>query len=135
MGQGLLTRHVNGSANISFFHFVAVSIMNLVGVFPARGGWRDDVFAWAVVEQAKRDKHTDTCASHRFDFEPFGFSVFGCFGPAAQDLIERVCRRYSTHARIVEWEAHAWVHRHLSFAVMRGVADQFVGRRLDSFGW
>ena len=65
---------------------------------------------------------------------PFSFSVFGSFGPAAQELLNRVCRRYRIHARVTEWEAHAWIHRRLSFAVMRGVADQFVGRRLVSFG-
>ena len=99
------------------------------------GGWRDAVSALAAVEQAKCDKHSEVCASHGFDFTPFGFSVFGSFGPAAQELLGRVCRRYRTHARIAEWEAHSRVHRRLSFAVMRGVADQFVGRRLDSFGW
>ena len=72
---------------------------------------------------------------HRFDFVPFGFSVFGSFGPAAQQLSDRVCRRYRTHARIARWEAHSQVYRRLSIAVMRGVADQFVGRRFDSFGW
>ena len=109
--------------------------VDLVGVSPARGSWRDAASALAIVEQAKRDKHTQTCISHRFDFEPFGFSVFGSFGPAALELLARICRRYRTHARIAEWEAHARVHRRLSFAVMRGVADQFVSRRSDSFGW
>ena len=79
--------------------------------------------------------HALNIKSHHLDFEPFGFSVFGSFGSAAQELLARVCRRYRTHARIAEWEAHAWVHRRLSFAIMRGVADQFVSRRLDSFGW
>ena len=109
--------------------------VDLVGVCPARGGWRDAVSVLSVVEQAKRDKHVDTCASHRFDFVPFGFSVLGSFGPAAQELLDRICRRYRTHARIAEWEAHARVHRRLSFTVMRGVAEQFVGRHLASFGW
>ena len=102
---------------------------------PARGGWRDAVSVLSVVEQAKRDKHTDTCASHRFDFVPFSFSVFGSFGPATHELLDRICRRYRTHARIAEWEAHARVHNRLSFAVMRWVAEQFVGRDVASFGW
>ena len=108
--------------------------VDLVGVSPARGGWRDAASALATVEQAKREKHTQTCASHRFDFLPFGFSVFGPFGPAAKELLDRVCREYHIHARVAKWEAHAWIHRHLSFTVMREVADQFVGRRLASFG-
>ena len=109
--------------------------VDFVGVSPARGSWRDAASAIDIVEQAKRDKHTETCASHRFDFEPFGFSVFGSLGNAALELLARVYSRYRTHACLAEWEAHARVHRRLSFAVMRGVADQFVGRRLDSFGW
>ena len=75
-----------------------------------------------------------TCASHRCDFVPLGFSVFGSFGPAALELLVRICRRCRIHARIEDRKAHAWVHRRLFFAVTRGVADQFVGRRLDSFG-
>ena len=66
---------------------------------------------------------------------PFGFRFFGSFSLAAQKLLDRICQRYHIHARITEWEAHTWVHRRLSFAVLRGVADQLVGRRLDSFGW
>ena len=69
-------------------------------------------------------------ASHRFNFLSFGFWVFGSFGPAAQELLDRSCRRYRIHAHIAEWEVYARVHRHLSFAVMREVADQFEGRRL-----
>ena len=109
--------------------------VDLVGVSPACGEWRDAVSAIAVVEQAKRDKHSEVCASHHSDFVAFGFSTLSSFVPATQELIYRVCRRYRTHARIAEWEAHSQVHRRPSFAVMRGVADQFVGGRLDSFGW
>ena len=47
----------------------------LVGVSSARGRWRDVVSALAIVEHAKQDKHKQTCASHRFDLVPFGFSV------------------------------------------------------------
>ena len=52
----------------------------------------------------------------------FGFSVFGSFGPAAQELLDLICRRYRIHACVAEWEAHAWVHRRLSF----GVAGQLL---------
>ena len=33
------------------------------------------------------------------------------------------------------WAAHSYVFHRLSFAVMRGVAEQFVGRQLSTFGW
>ena len=66
--------------------------IDLVGVSPVRGGWHDAVSALASVEQAKRDKHTETCASHRLDFQPFGFSVLSSFGPGAQELLARICR-------------------------------------------
>ena len=94
---------------------------------------------WSIIDCVPvplMDKHTQTCASHYFDFVPFGFSVFGSLGPAAPFwLLGRICRRYRIHARIDDWEAYALVHCHLSFAVMRGMADQFVGCRLDSFWW
>ena len=82
--------------------------VDLVGVSPARSGWRDAAAALPSVEQGKRDKHSATCRSHGFDFIPFGFSTFGSFGPAAEELLSRICQRYSSHARIPEWEAHAW---------------------------
>ena len=31
-----------------------------------------------------------TCASHRFLILPFGFLVFGSFGPATKELLDRV---------------------------------------------
>ena len=96
--------------------------VDLVCVSPAQGGWRDAASTLATVEQAKRDKHMQTCASHRLDFLSFGFSVLDSFGRATQELLDRVCRRYRIHARVVQWEAHAWIHRRLSFAVMRRVA-------------
>ena len=49
--------------------------------------------------------------------------MLGSFSHAAQELLDRVCRRYDIHARVVEWEAHAWIHRRVSFAVLRGVAN------------
>ena len=81
--------------------------VDLVGVSPARGGRRDAASAVARVEQAKRDKHAQTCLSHRLDFVPFGFSVLGSFSLAAQELLDRICQRYRRHARIADWEAHA----------------------------
>ena len=65
---------------------------------------------WPVFKQAKQDKHAQTCAGH-LDFLPFGFPVLSSFGPAADELLDRVCRRYRIHARVAEWEVHAWVHR------------------------
>ena len=76
-------------------------------------------------EHAKRDKHTQTCVSHRFNILPFSFFVFCSFNLAPQELLYRICRWYHIHAYIARWEVHAWVHRRLFFAVMRGV-DQFV---------
>ena len=32
------------------------------------------------------------------------------------------------------WEAHSSVFRRLSFAVMRGVAERYVGQKLPTFG-
>ena len=103
----------------------------LLGSLQPGGCWRDATSALATIKQAKRDKHTQTCASNRY-FLPFGFSVFDWFTPAAQELLDRIYCRYRFHARITKWEAHAWIHRHLSFPVMRGVADGFLGRRIHA---
>ena len=107
----------------------------IVGVSPARGGWRDAASALPSVEQGKRDKHAHICKSHGFDFIPFGFSSLGSFGPAAEELLSRICQRYISHAQVSSWEAHSWVFRLLSFAVMRGVTEQFVSRQLSTFEW
>ena len=109
--------------------------VDLVGVSPAQGGWRGAASAVSSVEQGKVDKHAATCMSHGYDFSPFGFSTFGSFGPAAEELLTRICKRYGTHLQVTEWEAHAWVHRRLSFAIMRSVAEQFVRRKVEDFGW
>ena len=37
-------------------------------------------------------------------------------------------QHYHLHAQAADWEAHTWIYRRLSFAIMRGVAEQFVGR-------
>ena len=109
--------------------------VDLVGVSPARSGWRDAASALSSVEQGKRDKHASTCRSHGFDFIPFGFSTFGSFGPEAEALLSRICQRFISHVQVPEWEAHDWVFRRLSFAVMRGVSEQLIGRQLADFSW
>ena len=109
--------------------------VDLVEVSPTRGGWRDAAAALPLVEEGKRDKHSTTCWSHGFNFIPFGYSTFGSLGPAAEELLSRICQRYISHARIPKWEAHAWVFRWLSFTVVRGVAAQCVGRQLSAFSW
>ena len=66
-------------------------------------------------------------------FLPLCFLLFGYFDPAVQDLLDRVYHRYRLSARVREWDAHALIHRRLSFAIMRMV-DQFGGFYLLSFG-
>ena len=34
-----------------------------------------------------------------------------------------LCRSYVSHAHIPLWEAHDWVYRRLSFAIMCSIAD------------
>ena len=109
--------------------------VDLVGVSPARNGWRDAVSTLSSVEQGNRDKHVSVCRSQGFDFIPFGFSLFGSFGPEVKVFLGRVVQRYRLHAHVADWEAHAWIFRRLSFAIMRGVAEQFVGRMSDACGW
>ena len=109
--------------------------VDLVGVSPARSNWQQAAEALRLVQEAKCAKHAETCLAHGFDFAPFSFSVLGSFGPTAQEVLTRVCQRYVSHARIRPWEAHQWVYRRLSFAVMRGVAEQFVRRQSSDFGW
>ena len=84
-------------------------------------GWRDATFACFTVEQGKSDMHARSCISHEFDFSPSSFLTFGSFGPAAEELLYRVCRRYVS-------EAHPWVYLRLSFSIMRSVAKQFIRR-------
>ena len=68
--------------------------------------WLEDVaFALAYVEQGKRDKHARTCRSHGFDFISFGFSSRSSFGPEAEELLSRICLRYSSHVQVPPWEA------------------------------
>ena len=50
-------------------------------------------------------------------------------------LLSRICQRFSSHVQVPEWEAHDWVFRRLSFAVMRGVSEQLIGRQLADFSW
>ena len=102
--------------------------VDLVGMCPACNGWRDATSAFTAVEQGKRDKHETV-------FVPFGFSVFGSFGPAAQEFLDCLVQRYRLHAHVADWEAHTWIYRRLSFVIMRGVAEQFIGRMSDTFRW
>ena len=109
--------------------------VDLVGVSSARNGWRDAASALMIVEQGKREKHACVCRSHGFDFIPFGFLVFGSLGPEAHGFLRRVVQRYRMHAQVSDWEAPAWIYRRLSFAIMHGVAEQFVGRMSHEFEW
>ena len=61
--------------------------------------------------------------------------IFGSFGPVAEEVLHRMCELYRIHARVSEWEAHACVHHRLSFVIMRGVVDHYVGRCFVSFDW
>ena len=67
--------------------------------------------------------HITTCMSHVFENISFRFSALEPFGPAAEELLSRICQRLTSHAQIPEWEAHAWVFPRLSFVVMRMVAE------------
>ena len=102
--------------------------------YDARSSWRQAVEALRLVQEAKRAKHAETCLAHGFDFAPFTFSVLGSFCPVAEEILTRFCKRYVSHAHIRPWEAHQWVYRHLSFTIMRGVAEQFVRRLSSDFG-
>ena len=64
--------------------------VDVVGVSPARGSWRDADSTLASVEQGKRDKHARTCRSYGFEFIPFGFSSLGSFWPEAKELLSRI---------------------------------------------
>ena len=61
--------------------------------------------------------------------------MFGSFGLEAQMFLEGVVQRYRLHAHVVDWEAPDFVYRRLSFAIMCGVAEQFVGHISDAFAW
>ena len=87
----------------------------------------------SFVEQGKRDKHASTCRSHGFNFIPFGFSTFGSFYLQAEAFLPCVCQRLSSHVQVPKWQAHDWVFHRLSFAIMRGVLEQLIGRQLVDF--
>ena len=57
--------------------------MDLVGISAARGGKRDVNYAWATVEQAKREEHALTCANDRFKS---CLSASQCSAPLALQL-------------------------------------------------
>ena len=44
---------------------------------------------------------------HAFDFFPLGFTFFGSIGPAAEEMLDSVCRRYVSHAHFPPREAPA----------------------------
>ena len=81
-----------------------------------------------------KNNHDVHLSLTQLHFISSNYSSKGSFGPAAEEHLDRVCQGYRIHAYVVEWEAHAWIHRCLSFTFMRGMTDQFVGRRLVSFG-
>ena len=103
----------------------------LVGVSPARSGWRDAASALASIEKGKRDKHARTCRAHGFDFIPFRFSSLGSYGPGAVEILSRMCQRHSSHVRVAPWKAHSWVFHRLFFDVIRSIAEQYVRRHWD----
>ena len=74
--------------------------VDLVGVSPARNGWRDAPSALSAVQQGKQDKHVSVCRSNGSDFIPFGFSVFRSFCSEAQVFLSRVVQRYRLHAQV-----------------------------------
>ena len=77
--------------------------------------------------------HASMCHSHGFDFIPSGFSVFGLFDRKTHEFFSRVVQGYRLHAEVADWEAHGRIYVRLSFAIMRGVIEQFVGHMLIPF--
>ena len=61
--------------------------VDLVGVSPARGCWRDVAFTLASVEQAKRDKHTHTTSTSCPSVSPF--LALLALQPRSQEQSER----------------------------------------------
>ena len=98
--------------------------MDLVRASPVRCGWRDA--ASTLTFGKLRDKHARTCRYKEFDFTSFSFSSLDSFWPEAQDFLSRTCHHYYSHVQVFVWEAHSLVFRWLSFAVMRGVAEQLM---------
>ena len=84
---------------------------------PARR--RDAASDLSAVEHGKCNKHASVCRSHGIDFVPIRFSVLGSFSTGACSC----------------WDAHTWICRRLSFAIVSGVAKQFVGSMSNSFRW
>ena len=73
----------------------SLSCVDLIGVSTARSGWRDATSPLPSLEEGKREKHTATCKSHAFDLIPLGLSTFGSFGLAVEEVLSRICQRYS----------------------------------------
>ena len=74
--------------------------VDLVGVSPARNGWRDATSVLPIFEEGNWDEHECACRSHGFNVIPLDFSVFGSFGLKAQELLGRVVKRYRLHAQV-----------------------------------
>ena len=66
--------------------------MDLVGGSLACGGSRNGAADLTLVEHGKRDMHSATCRSHVFDFILFGFSTFGPYDPAVEELLQCICQ-------------------------------------------
>ena len=47
--------------------------VDLVGMLPTQGGWRDAAYALLSVEHGKRERHACTYRSHGLNFVPLGF--------------------------------------------------------------
>ena len=92
--------------------------VDLVDVSRTRCGWRDAVGVLASVEQGRRDEYARTCRAHGFE-----------------ELLSRICQLYNPHIWMPPWEAHSWVFRYLSSAVIRNKVKRFVRRQLPTLGW
>ena len=62
------------------------------------------------MKHGKSDEDARSITSQGFEISPFGFSTFELFIPATEELLDRVCRRYASHAHIPSWEAHPRVY-------------------------
>ena len=72
--------------------------------------WDHTLQVLCQVPKAKCAKRAESCLAHDFDFAPFSFSLLWPFGPAAQEILTRVCEHYVSHSCIRPWEAHLWVY-------------------------
>ena len=103
----------------------------LVGVSPARSGWRDVASALPSVEQGKLDLPASTCKSHGFDFIPFRFFHLWLLRPGGGGTPLSNLPAF----QVPHWEAHDWVFRRVSFAIIHGVSEQLIDRQLVDLSW